>query len=385
MPTRRFVLSSLAASALSPRIASAQRPSPVVVPFRIENGRVLFDIRLNGGPPLPFLLDTGGIVSLIRRDVAREARLTRIGSLRLGTVGGYGGLDPRDGYEASEIIIGGVARRSQVQFAGVDPQQISLGASGSLDGEVLTTYDSLLSFGDLRWTIFTDGLPDRTGFVRVRSQIRQPAKRGSPFLYVDAQLDGHPLRLLVDTGAPRSIILQSDAARRTGLMAEDRPWTPWRVRPGTVAGAIGRETRATDFTIAGQSFARPVVSLRSNAPVPDLADGLLGLGIIQRMDWIVDRKAADLSIKPNGREPPRQPYNHSGLLLDAAADGSIVAEVGFGSPAARAGIVPGDRIVGRSTQELEQATAGPIGKAVALDVARGGKVSRLTIVLEDFL
>ena len=385
MLTRRAIISCLTATAVMPRAALSQQVSTVVVPLRFGNGRVLIDISLNGGPTLPFLLDTGGIISLIKRDVAREAGLTQLGVLRLGTVGGYGGLDPREGYEAREIVIGGIARRGPVQFAGVDPQQIGGGASGSIDGEVLTAYDSLLSFGDSRWTIFLAGLPDRTGFVRVSSSINQPAKRGSPFLYVDAELNGHPLRLLVDTGAPRSIILQSNAAKRTGLLNESRPWTPWRVRPGTLPGAVGRETRGDNFVIAGQSFSSPIVSLRSNPPNHDLADGLLGLGIIQRLDWVIDRKAGALWIKPNSRETPMQQYNRSGLWLDQEPAGASVADVGFGSPAARAGIKRGDHIVGSSYAALQQAIAGPVGRTIEFDIVRNGNTSRSTIVLADFL
>lgn len=96
------------------------------------------------------ILDTGGVVSLIRRDVAQAAGLQRIGTLRLETVGGYGGADPREGYEAKQILIGGTARRSAVIFAGVNPQQIGLAASGSLDGGILTAHDSLLSFAESR-------------------------------------------------------------------------------------------------------------------------------------------------------------------------------------------------------------------------------------------
>lgn len=215
--------------------------------------------------------------------------------------------------------------------------------------------------------------------------IRQPAKRGSPFLYVDAELDGQPLRLLVDTGAPRSVILQSNAARRLGFLDEGRRWTPWQVRPGAVPGAIGRETCADLLVIAGQSFSRPIVSLRSNAPVADLADGLLSLGIIQRLDWIVDRATASLWIKPNDRKVAPQSYNRSGILVDPAADGGGILEVGAGSPAGRAGIMEGDHIVDMTTPDIKHALAGPVGKAVTLDIDRDGATKSVSFELTDFL
>jgi hypothetical protein len=375
----------MATAAASPRLALAHAPSTIIVPFHIRDGRVLLDISLNGGPQLPFILDTGGVVSLIRRDVAQAAGLQQVGTLRLETVGGYGGADPREGYEAKEVLIGGTARRRSMVFAGVDPQQIGLAASGSLDGEILTAYDSLLSFQESRWTIFSDGEPDRTGFTHVASAIRQPAKRGSPFLYVDAELDGQPLRLLVDTGAPRSVILQSDAAHRLGFLDEGRRWTPWRVRPGSAPGAIGRETRADRLVIAGQSFAGPIVSLRSNPPVAALADGLLGLGIIQRLDWIVDRATASLWIKPNGRKVAPQSYNRSGVLFAAEANAASVMEVGAGSPADRAGIIRGDRISAKDFSVLQQSLAGPAGTAVTLDVERDGTTKSVAFAIADFL
>lgn len=382
---RRSMLLGVALAASMPRVAMGQAPSTVNIPLEIREGRVFLDVSLNGEQARPFILDTGGVVSLIRRDVAQAAALQQVGSLGLGTVGGYGGTDPREGYLAEQILIGGIARQKAVVFAGVAPQQIGFSASGSLDGEVLTSYNCLLSFAEMRWTVFLDGFPDRTGFTHISSDIRQPAKRGSPFLYVDAELDGKPVRLLVDTGAPRSIILQSNAAKRLGFLEDGRPWAPWRVRPGVVPGAIGREIRADRFDIGGQAFAKPIVSLRSNAPVVDLADGLLGLGIIQRLDWIIDRKSASLWVKRNDRRLPPQHYNRSGLLPIPEADGAIGVEVGTDSPAERAGIKAGDRIVGMPLSAIEQSLLGQAGKIVVLDVERGGISRRVTFALQDFL
>lgn len=383
--TRRSLMSCLTAAVAAPRAALARPGDAITVPLRLAGGRVLMDISLDDGPAQSFLLDTGGIISLVRTDVALAARLTPIGTLNLGTIGGYGGSDPRPGFEARTIVIGGIARRGPVRFAAVDPRQLTLGAAGSLDGEVLTAYDSLLSFGEARWTIFVEGEADRTGFLPVPSTIAQPAKRGSPFLYVEGELDGHPVRLLVDTGAPRSIILQADAARRTGLLDERRSWTPWRVHPGTVPGAIGREVRADRFTIAGQRFDRPIVSLRSNTPVPALADGFLGLGIIERLDWIVDRKGARLWVRPNTRQPTTPPYNRSGLLLASDAKGAIVLAVGTGSPAAQAGVRPGDRVVGDVPVDRQGAITGPAGRKISVTLDRGGQQTPVAVTLTDFL
>ncbi len=384
MLNRRSILVSLAAATAFPRAAAAQVVK-IDVPFRLEGGRILIDVALNGGPPLPFLLDTGGIVSLIRRDLATSAGLSPIGTLRLGSIGGYGGSAPRDGYVAREALIGGTARRRSVEFAAVDAAELRLGASGTIGDELLTTFDSVLDFGALKWSIYVDGGPDHTGFTRVPSTIRQPAGRGAPFLYVDVVLDDRPIRLLVDTGAPRSIILQSSAAKRVGLAGDDRPWAPWRVRPGKTPDAMGRATRADKLVIAGRTFARPLVNLRSGPPTTDLADGLLGLGIIQQLDWIVDRKPGALWVRSSGRDAPPDQYVRSGLGLERDAGGASVTQVAPNGPAARAGLKPGDRVVGPGIDALLR--EGPVlaGETARVQVMRDGRAETATLKLANYL
>jgi S1-C subfamily serine protease len=58
--------------------------------------------------------------------------------------------------------------------------------------------------------------------------------------------------------------------------------------------------------------------------------------------------------------------------------------VGNGSPAAKAGIQPGDRVVGEWSDVLRRINA-PVGSSVALKIERGGHSLDVAFTLSDFL
>lgn len=90
MISRRLLLGGLgAATVLGPRLAQAAgAPRVLTAPIALQGNRVLLSVVVNGGSPLLFVLDSGGVVGLIRDDVAKRLRLP---VLRQSTLGGAGG------------------------------------------------------------------------------------------------------------------------------------------------------------------------------------------------------------------------------------------------------------------------------------------------------
>lgn len=70
--------------------------------------------------------------------------------------------------------------------------------------------------------------------------------------------------------------------------------------------------------------------------------------------------------------PPARDYPLSGLWLDQRRQQVVVADVGFGSPAAAAGVTRGNVIEGSLPQLIDRIDGGP-GKRVALTVIGDAK------------
>jgi C-terminal processing protease CtpA/Prc len=75
----------------------------------------------------------------------------------------------------------------------------------------------------------------------------------------------------------------------------------------------------------------------------------------------------------------------SGLWIDQRGGVLLAGRVGKGSPAEKAGIVPGDRIAGMTFGPMIARLNGRAGLEVSLQVTRGGAKRDATLVLEDYL
>jgi serine protease Do len=321
-------------------------------------------------------MDTGGVVSLIRDDLAKRLGLKKRSSANLG-IGGVNRSYPI--YEGRDFIIGGSLRDKDVALAGTDRVSFGEDVSGSLAAGAMTAFDSELDFGKGEWRIYRDGIKDRTGYVRLASEIRHHnLVNGSAYIFADVVLDGKPYRFLLDTGAPVAARLYGPASRKSGLWDDTKPWVPLASR----GDHESRLVRAGSLQIGDTRFDAPLVVVESGpAGRYEIADGYIGLTLLRRLNLSSDVKTGVMWVQPNRLPPVPDRYAMSGIWIDRKGNGIVVGQVGRGSPAEQAGVRVGDEILGEQFGALIGKLDGRQGGAapVPLSLRRGGEVLQVTV------
>jgi len=340
---------------------------------------VVIPVSFNGGASMPFIIDTGAVVSVIDEALAQGMQLSRRGST---TLGGIGGRDTYPLYMAENVVFGEAVRQPTAAFAA---RQGGFGEfRGALAAGILTALDSDLDLEAGEWRVYPQGRRSRPGFVRVKGGFVGGQGGQSPRLFAEAEVNGKPLRFLIDTGAPGGLSLHEGAVRKLGLWDDRRPYAPQRTSGIGGRGGLGRLVRVNSITFAGCRFERPAILLRQDGMSRD-EDGIIGLSLLRGFNLSTQVSTRSLWVQPHATPKPLiDDSNRSGLWIEAKGGTATVADVGTGSPAEAAGVKVGDRIRGNPT-ELIQLIGGPPGKSITLALDRPGATTEVSFLLADFL
>jgi hypothetical protein len=374
----------LAGVPLSGRLGAADRV--ITSRIRMVGTRVVMPVTIGGQGPFEFLIDTGGYLSLIDGALARRLKLPFARTVQSRGVGGRAQMPV---FLAREVVFGGGVRQATVAFAGRDGD-FGRGIAGTLAAGMLTAVDSDLDFEAGEWRAYPDGRPAREGFVRMGGALvatGRGAGAGSRRLFGEASVNGRTGRFLLDTGAPRGLVLEHDAARSMGLWDDARPWAP--VRPRGIGGEAGisRWVRAETVSFAGVTFRRPLVMLNAASDGRSAREiGVVGLEVLKRFTLSTDARRGELWARahPTPGELDER-YGLSGLWLDRKGDGWVAAAVGAGSPAAAAGIAVGDTVAAQDGGSVLAEINGAPGSTAALTVTRGGTGRAVSLTLAPYL
>ncbi len=385
--TRRGLIGGLAASALLPGTALRAQGRVIATPIALQEGRVWIAATIGGSQPLQFLIDTGGVVSLIRESIARQLGLRERGRVRLS---GIGGPDNFLIYEARDVAFSSGAVQPSVVF-GALPPEITLGreAAGAFAAGLITQADADLDFGRSEWRLYPDGRGSREGYRELPSAIEHlPGNAlGSAFVFVDAVLDGQNYRLLVDTGMAGQIRLWPRAARRSGLWNDANPYAPERGFGIGGVGARGRLVRASSLRLGDFAFERPLVFLTepSSSEGSGYSDGIIGLSYLELLNLSTDVRRRRVWAQPSGRTPRPERYGMTGLWLDERRGALVISQLSPRSPAADAGLQIGDEILDMSLAEFIRRAGGRPGASFELRYRRGGETRTTRLTLREFL
>lgn len=376
MRRRDFIVIGAAGLAAGP--AWARQGRSIEVPIRLENGRVLVDVMLNGEGPAPFVIDTGGSVSGMKsgwseRLGVRPSRHVMLNGKRFPL------------YEVRDVVFGGVIRQPSVALFGLE-EGTTLGAEGLLAAGTVTAMDASLEYERGVWSVYPDGMPPLDGYERLPSEMKAYSEGASMIPHADVAVNGRVMRALWDTGAPRPLTVHYEVARGLGLLDPSIPYAPIGFAGiQGVAPDTGRMVRVERITIGSNDYSDMLLAIYPPS-IPRRYHALLGLPIMRTLDTAFDRSSRTFSVRRNGLEPDRAPkYPLSGIWLNDRRGQARVDAVGLNSPAAEAGVQVGDLLEGASLQEGVTLLAGDEGEARELRLNRDGRSLTVRFDLRAYL
>ncbi len=360
---------SATALAQDSTVASPEPPPEAVVavlPFEpsLEPNRIYVDLAPEGQRPFVLMLDTGAQHSVLTPSTARAlgvtVRRTKTSPYRKATRLG------RDLHFFIDTSRGDVGSRTGFEY-------------GLLGGNFLEHYVVELDFANRRVRLLD---PDRYEVPRAVSapdeavmKMRVTAKR--PF--VSAEIDGRPLQVLLDTGAPLPFLVSGRSAKRAGLDLEMLGTS------GELVGTVGFSrfdlAEARSWSLASLSFddAVPVVFTEKGFyNVAGNTDSVIGYDLLQpftlRLDYPRSRiwlkRRADARITFGGAD--YELARRTGAFLAPLSEGYAVLMVLPDTPAARIGLQEGDLITSAAFDALPtiEQTIGRIEAGDEILVAR---------------
>lgn len=261
-----------------------------VVPLRIVGTWVLVPVAVNSIAGT-FILDTGAAMTLVTPDAVGRFGLV-LDEWTATTMRGVGGIERRRNADPRSVELGGVslhrrslARDTTLRVASlprsmIDGRQID----GLLGRDLLSTFDLDLDFLARMLTLYDVHdcagrfLPWTADYLSV--PVDNPAESA---LVVPVELDGVPLRALLDSGAGRTLIAAPGMAR-LDLGVERLGGDPSQIVSGMGPHTVTMwQHQFKRLQIGGETFSGPVF-LVAPIQLQPISDMLLGA------DWLMGRR-----------------------------------------------------------------------------------------------
>ncbi len=394
--SRRGALTGLGAVTLgvaaggTTAVASSQE---AVVPFELTYNQAWTAVKLDGHGWYKFLIDTGAAFFSIDDGIAQGIALKRRSSEDIVGAVGHRYLNS---YIVQDVNIANVVHDANEGMFGMNAHL------GGIQGLVPAALLGVVRFDFVQKRMhLSKGVASRPdGFVAVareggRTREGSRVKEyGDPRPQIRVTLDGHPLRLWIDTGAQSGLYLFSEYVARSGLWdAYGKPDS--QPVEGVTGGGMARYVKAGTLDVGGVKFESPHMSMqdptergRAMLSQEGQADGLLGMELLRRLDLVIDPYGSEVFLRPNALFNDVERRNRAGLLVRLVDGKPTAVEVTEGSPAWKAGVRQGDMVVGyaggdSSVSGLMWLLSGPAGSTVVIELSQSGQTKQVAIVLED--
>jgi hypothetical protein len=367
--------------------------SRTTIPFRLINNHIYAAVRVNGKGPFMFIFDTGG-VNLVTPPVAKELGLTVSGAMQANGAGK--GHMQASLTKVDSVRIGAATIKSQPFIV------LPLNAMSDVEGVEET---GMIGFETFRRFV------TRIDYGRhllelIRPSAFNPADAGTPIpirfngntIEVDARYDGISGNFTVDTGNRGSLDLDTPFVAKYALRAKAQSGVETATGWGIGGPTFGFVMRGAPLQIGSITIAHPIVTLstdKSGAMADPTVAGNIGAGILKRFIVTLDYAHARMYLKPvTTKVSDLDTFDESGMWINEASNGFVVADVTGGGPAQQAGIQKGDVIVavnGKPATAIrlydlrKMFRDAPPGTVEDLSVERDGARQTIALTLADML
>jgi Aspartyl protease len=278
-----------------PRQPSA---APISIPFTFATKQPIVPVQVNGGPAMPFVIDTGASIHLIDREIARQAAVGDGRTVPL-TGGGQATVQTQ--------FVEGVALATAGQaWTGQRAALVPLGYperkhfAGLLGAPILMRYTVQFDFPARIMRLFD---PAAYTPPADATTIQFELQEDLPIVHVSIDAGAGPIdaRLMVDTGASTFIDLNRPFVEQHKLV-EAMPDTAAADRPAALGGTApflyGTGRRAS---LGGIAFDRPRIGLSratSGSSSRSERDGIIGNAVLEMFVMTVDYRRRLLVLQP---------------------------------------------------------------------------------------
>jgi hypothetical protein len=317
--------------------------STFTLPFHLVDNRVFIQVRLNGQGPFHFILDTGAS-GTIMRSTAQRLGLKITNESQQSGVG-------------EKTVLAGETHVNEMQIGdahffdldvGVLPGDDSAEVFGTqpLDGIIgLEVFQRLVVKHDYVNKLLTFTLPDRYTYAGKGSVIA--FERPAQIPVVVAELDGIKGRFGVDTGARSALLLYGPWGDTNHLRekyhATVEGVTGWGIG-GPVHSQLARAKRLKLGDAAVEDIVIRLSLQKGGVTTWSSMAGLIGPDVLSQFDVTFDYARKRIILEKNSDYGRHDSWDRAGMWLGQEGDHFHVLDVIADSPAADAGLKPGERV-----------------------------------------
>jgi hypothetical protein len=330
----------------------------VDIPIEIHNNLIIVPVILNNQLPLKFIVDTGVRTTILTEKIYSD--ILRLTYAKKFTITAPGGENLVNAYITNNVTIDmpGVHGRGHAMLV-LETDYLELRSSLGSEVHGILGYELFSRFAikiDYDAKILTLIVPQKFRPPKKYARLPITVEDTKPYYVAELKVNdttSMSAKLMIDTGASHGLFLDTESSKKIVVPAKNIDCSIGKGLAGIITGKLGR---ISCLRIGNYSIPNMIASFPDKASYFDTLradhtvyrNGSLGGEVLSRFDVIFDFPSEKIYLKPNASFRKKSYYNMSGLLVKAVGERLReyeVIEVRKNSPAQRAGIEVGDKII----------------------------------------